>query len=157
MARAGVILQLHIKPGGTAQAADRGRAAGKDARLFNAGKRFGRAFNDGERGSRSGIAFVPVFQADKHAGDVLPVAARAGADGREDRNNVIFLFGEEVLLNVLNHLQRLLLGGSARELHRGDEHPPVFLRQERGGKMQEQPHHAAQQHNVNHHPAQAAV
>ena len=120
-------------------------------------KGFCRTFNDGKRGARPGIAFVPVLQADKHAGNVLPVSARAGTDGGEDRDNVIFLFGEEVLLHFLHHFKRLLLRCAARKLHRGGEHPPVFHRQERGGQVQEQPHHPAQQHNVNHHPAQAAV
>ena len=56
-----------------------------------------------------GVPFIPVFQTDKHTGDVLPVPARAGANGRKDRHNVIFLVGEEVLLYVLDHFQRLLL------------------------------------------------
>ena len=61
MARTGVILQLHIETGRASEAADSRRAAGEDAGFFNLIKGFGRTFDDGERGSGSGVALIPVF------------------------------------------------------------------------------------------------
>ena len=138
-----VILQFHIKPGGTPQTADGRRAAGKYARFFDMAEGFRRAFNNGERGACVAVALIPVFQAHEHACDVLPVPARARADGGEDGNNVIFLFGVEIVLNLLHHLQRLLLRRTAWQLNGGDKHAAIFQRQEEGWQTQEQEHHSA--------------
>ena len=79
----GVIFQLHVEACRTAEAADCRRAAGDDPGFVDLIKRFGGAFNNGKGGAGLRIALVPVFEAHKHAGYVLPVAAGAGANGSE--------------------------------------------------------------------------
>ena len=153
----GVILKLHIEACRTAEAADGRRAAGDDPRFVDLIKRFGGAFNNGKGGAGFRVALVPVFETHKHAGHVLPVAAGAGANGSEHRLDVLLLVIEEVIFRLLHHLQRLLLGAAARQLDRGGEHPAILQRQERGGQMQEQEHHPAEQDDVDQHPAQRAV
>ena len=157
VAVAGVVLKLHIEAGGAAQPADGRRAAGKDARLFNLVKGFGRPFDNGKGGAAGGVPLLPVLQAHEHSRHVLAVAAGAGADGGEHRFDVGLLVLKEVVFGLLHHLQRLLLRRAGGQLHRGGEHPAIFLRQERGRQVHKQEHHPAQQQDVDHYPAQRTV
>ncbi len=134
MPKPGVILKLHIKPGGAAKAADGRRAAREHARLFNMAKSLRGALNDGIRAAGVRVAILPRIQAHKHARHVLAVAAGAGADGREHRGDVGFFFLKEIALHLLHHFQRLLLGGAGGQLDRGHKHAAIFLRQKRRGQ-----------------------
>lgn len=102
----------------------------QSASFFYFVKRFGRAFDDSERGTGCRIALVPVLQANEHTRYVLSVAAGAGADGGEHRFDVLFFVFQEIVFRLLDHLQGLLLGRTAGQLHRRGKHAAVFQRQE---------------------------
>ena len=152
-----VILKLHIEAGRAAQTADSRRAAGVNPRFFDFVQRLGGALDNGKRGASGAIALVPVFQAHKHARDVLPITTRAGTDGGKNGGDIVLLVFEEIVFNLFHHFQRLLLSGATRQLDRSREHAAIFQRQERGGQAQEQKYHAAQQYHINQHPAYAAM
>ena len=105
VAEPGVVFQLHIEAGGVAEAGDRRRAAGDHPRFVNLVECQRGAIDDVERTVGARGAQIPVFQSHEQARHVLAVAAGAGADDGEHRHHILFLFGQEILLDLSTTLE----------------------------------------------------
>ncbi|UNB78877.1 hypothetical protein MJK72_21115 [Klebsiella pneumoniae] len=128
-------------------------------RFVNLIKRFGGAFDNGERRCRfCGSRWSQSFETNEHAGHVLaPLPPGPDGYGSERRLGVLLLVIEEVIFTPsAPPSARLLLGAAARlQLDRGGEHPAILQRQERGRQMQKQEHHPAERDDVD--PASSAA
>jgi hypothetical protein len=85
------------------------------------------------------LAFRPVDEVEEALAGVL--AARAATatagDGEQHRRILAFVL-DEVILDLLLHLDRPRLGGAGGQAELDDRRPLVLGRQEAGGQAQEQ-------------------
>ncbi len=132
MPKPGLILQLEVKPGRTAEGTDgRGRgyqhAGADDGRKSAVGP-----VDDGRSAQFRGVALVPVAQADVALRRALPLAAPRAAKGQHHAlHGVLFVF-EKMPLHLFDHLEGFRFGGSRRQLHLHGQDALILVGQEGG-------------------------
>ena len=150
VSQAALVNQLEVKAGRGTQFNDSRQVKGEDHRVFNL-----REVAHRPTGNRFNFVFIawtltPVFQRDERDTGVLAAAGEAEAVNRKHGFHVVFLFGEIVIRHLIQHFLRALLGGAGRQLGHTQEHPLVFVRQERARQTNEQPRHTHHDDQIQH-------
>ncbi len=138
MALVGDILEIEVKAVAVAHSRNRRRSQRIHLGILDLRKCLHRTTRDRLRGELRARAFVERPHPDEDKADVLALAGEAEAcDVERTLDRVLFLV-EVVIAYLFQHTDGSVPGRADRQLHRGDDDPLVFLRQERTRQTHEQ-------------------
>ena len=150
------VLQEEGEARADAQLRHRRRCEGEDEGVLDLHQRAHRATRH-RIGAVASTALVPLLEFDEGHARVLRRAGEAEALHGEHRFHRVLLVVQEVVFQLVDGLQRALLGGAHRRIDHCHQDALVFIGQERAGQAHEQQQHAHGQRKEHRHEAHRAL